>query len=162
MFNFCWTPFLLNTIKFAELLDEVWVCAQLYPTLYDPMDCSRPCFSVHGIFQARITEWLAIIYPSRVSCIGMADASPARTHTERGAAGSVRERKAHDGESPVLGRTALSGEDTSTSDERSKRPPCGGPKACFSLCTLSIIHFQNFFSFCLRPATATTDTLQTY
>ena len=70
MFNFCWTPFLLNTIKFAELLDEVWVCAQLYPTLYDPMDCSRPCFSVHGIFQARITEWLAITYPSRVSCIG--------------------------------------------------------------------------------------------
>ena len=33
--------------------------AQLYPTLYGPMDCSPPGSSVHGILQARILEWVA-------------------------------------------------------------------------------------------------------
>ena len=31
--------------------------AQLCPTLCDPMDCSPPGSSVHGIFQARVLEW---------------------------------------------------------------------------------------------------------
>ena len=30
------------------------------PTLCDPLDCSLPDFSVHGILQARILEWVAI------------------------------------------------------------------------------------------------------
>ena len=34
--------------------------AQSCPTLCDPMDCSPPGSSVHGIFQARILEWIAI------------------------------------------------------------------------------------------------------
>ena len=34
--------------------------AQLCPTLSDPMDCSLPGSSVHGIFQARVLEWGAI------------------------------------------------------------------------------------------------------
>ena len=34
--------------------------AQSCPTLSDPMDCSLPGFSVHGIFQARVLEWGAI------------------------------------------------------------------------------------------------------
>ena len=33
---------------------------QLCPTLCNPMDCSLPGYSVHGIFQARILEWVAI------------------------------------------------------------------------------------------------------
>ena len=33
--------------------------AQSCPTLCDPMDCSPPGSSVHGILQARILEWLA-------------------------------------------------------------------------------------------------------
>ena len=33
---------------------------QSYPTLCDPMDCSPPGSSVHGILQARILEWVAI------------------------------------------------------------------------------------------------------
>ena len=36
--------------------------AQLCPTLYDPMDCSLPGSSVHGIFQARILERAAISF----------------------------------------------------------------------------------------------------
>ena len=31
--------------------------AQSRPTLSDPMDCSPPGFSIHGIFQARVLEW---------------------------------------------------------------------------------------------------------
>ena len=34
--------------------------AQSYPALCDPMDCSLPGSSVHGILQARILEWVAI------------------------------------------------------------------------------------------------------
>ena len=36
------------------------VCAQLCPTLCDPIDSSLPGSSDHGIFQARILEWVAI------------------------------------------------------------------------------------------------------
>ena len=36
--------------------------AQLCPTLRDPMDCSPPGSSVHGIFQARVLEWGAITF----------------------------------------------------------------------------------------------------
>ena len=39
---------------------------QSCPTLCDPMDCSPPGFSVHGILQARILEWVAMPY-SRAS-----------------------------------------------------------------------------------------------
>ena len=38
----------------------VYVTAQSCPTLCDPMDCSLPGSSVHGIFQARVLEWGAI------------------------------------------------------------------------------------------------------
>ena len=38
--------------------------AQSYPTLCDPVDCSLPGSSVHGIFQAIILEWVAISYSS--------------------------------------------------------------------------------------------------
>ena len=31
-------------------------------TLCDPMDCSLPGFSVHGILQARTLEWVAISF----------------------------------------------------------------------------------------------------
>ena len=34
--------------------------AQSCPTLSDPLDCSLPGSSVHGIFQARVLEWSAI------------------------------------------------------------------------------------------------------
>ena len=33
------------------------------PTLSDPMDCSLPGSSIHGIFQARVLEWDAIAFP---------------------------------------------------------------------------------------------------
>ena len=36
--------------------------AQLCPTLRDPMDCSPPSSSIHGILQARVLEWGAIAF----------------------------------------------------------------------------------------------------
>ena len=36
--------------------------AQSCPTLCDPMDCSLPGCSMHGIFQARVLEWGAIAF----------------------------------------------------------------------------------------------------
>ena len=35
---------------------------QSCPTLCNPMDCSLPGFSVHGIFQARVLEWVAVSF----------------------------------------------------------------------------------------------------
>jgi len=36
--------------------------AQPCPTLSDPMDSSPPGSSIHGIFQARVLEWVAIAF----------------------------------------------------------------------------------------------------
>ena len=47
--------------------------AQSCPTLTDPMDCSLPGSSVHGIFQARVLEWGAIAffdYAKASDCVG--------------------------------------------------------------------------------------------
>ena len=46
--------FLLQCMK-VKSESEV---AQSCPTLSDPMDCSLPGSSIHGIFQARVLEWL--------------------------------------------------------------------------------------------------------
>ena len=40
--------------------------AQSCPTLSDSMDCSLPGSSVHGIFQARVLEWVAIAFSEEV------------------------------------------------------------------------------------------------
>ena len=50
--------FLLQCMK-VKSESEV---AQLCPTLSDPMDCSPPGSSIHGIFQARVLEWGAIAF----------------------------------------------------------------------------------------------------
>ena len=42
--------------------------AQSCPTLHDPMDCSPPGSSVHGIFQARVLERVAISFSPECCC----------------------------------------------------------------------------------------------
>ena len=42
--------------------------AQSYLTLCDPMDCTPPGSSVHGIFQVRILEWVAFPTPGEKLC----------------------------------------------------------------------------------------------
>ena len=51
--------FLLQCIKKVKSESEV---TQPSPTLRDPMDCSLPGSSIHGIFQARVLEWRAIAF----------------------------------------------------------------------------------------------------
>ena len=77
--------------RFSDLPKFIWVStwqkvkvesesevAQSCPTLCDPMDCSLPDSSVHGIIQSRILEWVAISFSrgssqprdwTQVSCI---------------------------------------------------------------------------------------------
>ena len=52
--------------------------AKSWPTLVTPWTVAPPCYSVHGIFQARILEWIALSFSrgsfqsrdwNRVSCI---------------------------------------------------------------------------------------------
>ena len=64
-----WSPLLLNkynwllcTFLQAAVKMKV-IVAQSCWTLCNPMDCSPPGSSVHGILQARILEWVAISFP---------------------------------------------------------------------------------------------------
>ena len=50
--------FLLQCMK-VKSESEV---AQSCRTLSDPMDCSPPGSSIHGIFQARVLEWVVIVF----------------------------------------------------------------------------------------------------
>ena len=81
-----WHIFQRKYTRMCLLVKRVNVYAsmhtQSYPTLCEPMDHSSPGSSVHGIFQARILEWVAIsyfrgsfqsrdqTYVSYISCIG--------------------------------------------------------------------------------------------
>ena len=44
---------------------------QLCLTLCDPVDCSPPGLSVHGILQARILEWVAVPPPGDLPKLGV-------------------------------------------------------------------------------------------
>ena len=74
--------------EYSNISVQWWVvfcalcCAQLCLALCVPMGCSLPGFSVHGIFQARIQEWVAISFfkedsrprdRTHVSCISCID-----------------------------------------------------------------------------------------
>jgi len=50
--------------------------AQLCPTLQDPMDCTPPGSSIHGIYQARVLEWGAIAFSEQVSLNNLNNFSP--------------------------------------------------------------------------------------
>ena len=50
--------FLLQCMKVKSEIEVAQSC----PTLSDPMDCSLPGSSIHGIFQARVLEWGAIAF----------------------------------------------------------------------------------------------------
>ena len=85
-----WTPTQARRAHFYSLIIPlplcvcvcVCVCVQSCLTLHDPVDCSLPGSSAHGILQARILEWAAISSSSRppqsrdqtrascISCIG--------------------------------------------------------------------------------------------
>ena len=62
----------------AEMRLKVKVLVtQSCPTLRDPINCSPPGSSVHGIFQARILEWLSFPSPGDLPNAGIESRSPA-------------------------------------------------------------------------------------
>ena len=50
--------FLLQCMKVKSETEVTQSC----PTISDPMDCSLPGSSIHGIFQAKVLEWGAIAF----------------------------------------------------------------------------------------------------
>ena len=54
--------FLLQCMKMKSESEVTQSC----PTLWDPMDCSLPDSSVHGIFQARVLEWIAVAFSTLI------------------------------------------------------------------------------------------------
>ena len=56
--NICHCNYYVSLIR-LKVKSEV---AQLCLTLCDPMDCSPPGSSIHGIFQAKVLEWVAISF----------------------------------------------------------------------------------------------------
>ena len=62
---------------FLPPLSKISEVAQSCLTLCDPMDCSLPGFSVDGIFQARILEWLPLLSPGDLPNPGIEPGSPA-------------------------------------------------------------------------------------
>ena len=66
----------------AKAIDPLCVCVLIWVRLWDPMDCSLPDSSVHGILQAKILKWVAISSSSgsswprghnTVSCVSCID-----------------------------------------------------------------------------------------
>ena len=57
----------VNLFPFPHIQKCVFVCAESCPTLCDPMDCSPPNSSVHGVFQAKILKQGAIFYSKESS-----------------------------------------------------------------------------------------------
>ena len=64
----------INTHIYARICVCACSIAQSCLTLWNPMDCSPPGSSVHGILQTRILQWVAMPF-SRVS-------SPPRDQTQ--------------------------------------------------------------------------------
>ena len=64
-----------SAVHESETESEV---VQSCPTLHDPMDCSLLGSSLHGIFQARVLQWVAIVFSNythsvQFSCSVMSD-----------------------------------------------------------------------------------------
>ena len=55
--------FLLQCMKVKSESEVTQSC----PTLSDPMDCSPPGSSVHGILQARVLEWGVIAFKTQIT-----------------------------------------------------------------------------------------------
>ena len=65
-----------TSFPITGLLEEKVKVPQSCPTLCDPMDCSPPGSSVHGILQARILEWAATPFPGALPYPGIESGSP--------------------------------------------------------------------------------------
>ena len=78
--NWCYWQW-LNLQIIQSMHPQSLSYAQLF---FDPMDCSPPGSSVHGIFQAKILEWVAISFsrgsswPMDWTCVSLFSCNPGR------------------------------------------------------------------------------------
>ena len=59
--SFLLNPVSFHILRFSKVHSDLQF-TQLCPTLCDPIDCSPPGSTVHGILQARVLEWVAISF----------------------------------------------------------------------------------------------------
>ena len=57
--------------------------AQSCPTPSDPMDCSLPGSSAHGIFQARVLEWVGIAFSEKTLTTWKESDDQSRQHAKK-------------------------------------------------------------------------------
>ena len=100
------------------------VDAQSCPTLSDPMDCSLPGSTVHGSFQARVLEWVAIAFSDICVQVHVNWASQVALVVKNTAdnAGGVRDA----GSIPGLGRSPGGGHDNILKYSCLENPRDGG------------------------------------
>ena len=90
--SFWWVGMCFLTAEFWKFFVYSVCCcccliAKSYPTLWDPVDCSPPGSSVHGVLQAIILEWVALSssrgssWPRDQTCISWALALTGRMST---------------------------------------------------------------------------------
>ena len=93
-------PLLLRKALFNSC---IMLVSQSCQTLRDPMDCSLPCSSIHGILQARILEWVAVPFSRRSSQgrdqiqISMQESNPDLPHC-----GQILYQLSHKGSPKIL------------------------------------------------------------
>ena len=63
-------PWFRSQFHYLPLIAAAAKSLQSCPTLSDPMDCNLPGSSVHGIFQARVLEWGAIVFSDHLLNLG--------------------------------------------------------------------------------------------
>ena len=68
---------LLERKALRDLCLFLCLLTKLCLTLCDPIDCSLPCSSVHGIFQVKVLEWVAFHSPGDLPNSGIEPGSPA-------------------------------------------------------------------------------------
>ena len=64
--------FLLQCMKVKSEIEVAQSC----PTLRNPLDCSLPGSSTHGIFQARLLEWGAIAFSNKIPRTALLEGFP--------------------------------------------------------------------------------------
>ena len=72
-----WLKWLNTLVYLGSAFSSLGLVSQSCLTLCNPMDCSLPGSSVHGILQARILEWVAIPCPGDLPNLGMEPGIPA-------------------------------------------------------------------------------------
>ena len=96
---------------------------QSCPTLSDPMDCSPPGSSIHGIFQARVLEWGAIAFSVLLALNAMFPIQ------------DIRDTQRWEKSNAAFSATEIS---SSKATQKTWNPPLGFPTLKWTSCRMKI------------------------